>query len=67
VDYSLVKAKFWLLFPTAVRSRPYPLKSLPESAIAAQVDAAIHNMAWHNQEQQKMLLSRIQYYFEIKF
>jgi len=61
VDYSLVKAQFWLLFPTAVRTRPYPLKSLPESAIAAQVDAAVHNMAWHNQEQQERLLFHIRY------
>jgi len=61
VDYSLVKAQFWLLFPIAVRTRPYPLKSLPESAIAAQVDAAVHNMTWHNQEQQERLLSHIRY------
>lgn len=56
-----MKAKFWLLFPTAAKTRPSPLKSLPESAIAAQVDAAVHSMAWHNQEQQDRLLSQIRY------
>jgi len=62
VDYSLTKAKFWLLFPAAVKTKPNPLMVLSEEALKNQVDAAVHSMVGYKKEEQAKIISHIQYF-----
>ncbi len=61
VNYSVVKAKFWLLFPTAARARPSPLTTLTEEVLLEQVQAALQNLIGYKKEEQAKLVAHVLY------
>lgn len=59
VNYSIIKAKFYLLFPTLAKSKPSPLSTLPEEELQKQVNDALHDLMGYKKEEQTKLISRV--------
>jgi hypothetical protein len=59
VGYSLVKAKFCVLYPTLARSKPSPLDTLEEGVLEAQVDAALQDLLGYEKAEQAKLAAKL--------
>lgn len=65
VNYSIVKAKFWLLFPTVARTQPSPLAVLSEEVLQRHVETALQNLLGYKKEEQAKLVTHVLYFYPL--
>jgi hypothetical protein len=59
MDYSLVKAKFCVLFPTLAQTKPCPLHTMSEDALQKYVSTALNGMIGYQKEEREKLIAKI--------
>ena len=59
VGYSLVKAKFCVVFPTQIKEQANLIDTLPEDIMQFHVDNAMQNVMGFKKEEEALIASRI--------